>query len=1016
MQSGMCAERSEGGSSMSTAKAKRPHPVLHRVLLVLTSILLVVLFAANIACAIFAKTIDQYVTGTRLDTTEKATADVLAHGEEVAEQIEAEGMVLLQNKDNVLPLSQDVKQVNVFGWGSTQWLGGGSGSGRVVSTDTGLLQALEVAGISCNTELTQMYTDFQSERPYASNMVGTLNSWPEQSCRLYEPDINDTNYYTQQMLDNAKAYSDTAIVVLTRFSGESNDCPQVQYKQVTKDGEIITDETRTYLDLSTEEENLLTYVGQNYQNVIVLLNSGNILSVGQIETIPGVDACLTVGLTGTNAATAIPKVLWGEINPSGRTADTWAYDFATAASYANAGANGVGAYTNADGLYPADGTVCGNLGSDANYAYDQVSYVDYAEGIYVGYKWYETADAEGYWDEVSNQYGTGYDGVVQYPFGYGLSYTTFDWKVTRAPANGTALTKDGQVEVTVQVTNTGSVAGKDVVELYYTAPYITGEIEKSAVELAAFAKTEILEPGESQELTLTFDVEDMASYDYSDANHNGFAGYELDPGDYIVTVRHDAHTVDDDPAATITLNLAANTQYPTDSTTGAEVSNKFTGDDAMDGVSLDGTDSDQDIVYLTRADFAGTFPKENVDSRPMAENVAALNLYTPEMAQEWVDESDEPITTGAQNGLLVEKDGIMTELGYQLGKNYDDPQWDALLDQLTTDEMLNLTLHGYVKDSELPSIGKATGRAVDGPSQVGSFNQPSFGTGYPSSVAMAQTWNADLATEYGHSLGQEAAHLGYSGLYAPAVNMHRSPFNGRNYEYYSEDSYLSGIMCGRTVEGCKQAGIYCYVKHFLCNDGEAGIFRDGVYIWMTEQTIRETYLEPFRIMVEDYGATGLMTSYNRVGAVWAGGSEALLTGVLRDEWGFNGAVITDYSDHHVFMNGDQSLRAGGSLWMDGWLSDGTYACETSSNSFQQELRRASKNIIYMYLNARAVNQGYCAETGNEAMLKPATVPNFPVWKVALAAADVVVILLFVLALRAVRRDRKEKADSNAKKS
>lgn len=830
---------------MSTAKAKRPHPVLHRVLLVLTSILLVVLFAANIACAIFAKTIDQYVTGTRLDTTEEATADVLAHGEEVAEQIEAEGMVLLQNKDNVLPLSQDVKQVNVFGWGSTQWLGGGSGSGRVVSTDTGLLQALEAAGISYNTELTQMYTDFQPERPYASNMVGTLNSWPEQSCRLYEPDINDTNYYTQQMLDNAKAYSDTAIVVLTRFSGESNDCPQVQYKQVTKDGEIITDETRTYLDLSTEEENLLTYVGQNYQNVIVLLNSGNILSVGQIETIPGVDACLTVGLTGTNAATAIPKVLWGEINPSGRTADTWAYDFATAASYANAGANGVGAYTNADGLYPADGTVCGNLGSDANYAYDQVSYVDYAEGIYVGYKWYETADAEGYWDEVSN---------------------------------------------------------------------------------------------------------------------------------------------------------------------------KFTGDDAMDGVSLDGTDSDQDIVYLTRADFAGTFPKENVDSRPMAENVAALNLYTPEMAQEWVDESDEPITTGAQNGLLVEKDGIMTELGYQLGKNYDDPQWDALLDQLTTDEMLNLTLHGYVKDSELPSIGKATGRAVDGPSQVGSFNQPAFGTGYPSSVAMAQTWNADLATEYGHSLGQEAAHLGYSGLYAPAVNMHRSPFNGRNYEYYSEDSYLSGIMCGRTVEGCKQAGIYCYVKHFLCNDGEAGIFRDGVYIWMTEQTIRETYLEPFRIMVEDYGATGLMTSYNRVGAVWAGGSEALLTGVLRDEWGFNGAVITDYSDHHVFMNGDQSLRAGGSLWMDGWLSDGTYACETSSNSFQQELRRASKNIIYMYLNARAVNQGYCAETGNEAMLKPATVPNFPVWKVALAAADVVVILLFVLALRAVRRDRKEKADSNAKKS
>lgn len=501
------------------SKQKKQHTGLHRVLLVLTSILLVVALAANVAGVYFAETIDNYVTGTHLDTSEKATAAVMETGEKVAERIAAEGAVLLKN-DGALPLASDVTKVNVFGWGSTQWLGSGSGSGRVVSTDTGLLDALEAAGIDYNSELTDMYKAFQPERPYASNQVGTLNSWPEQSCRLYEPDINDTDYYTTTMLENAKAFSDTAIVVFNRFAGESNDCPQVQYKQTTKDGDIIVDESRTYLDLSTEEEDLLTYVGENYENVIVLLNTGNVMAVGQVESIPGVDACLMVGLTGTNAATAIPKLLWGDINPSGRTADTWAYRFDTAASYANAGLNGVGVYSNADGLYPADGTTMGNLG-ESNYPYTQVSYVDYAEGIYVGYKWYETADAEGYWDTVSNEYGNGYEGVVQYPFGYGLSYTDFDWEVTDASANVTSLTKDGEVTVKVKVTNKGSVAGKDVVELYYTAPYITGEIEKSSVELGAFAKTEELQPGESQELTLTIPVENMASYDAYDSNHNG---------------------------------------------------------------------------------------------------------------------------------------------------------------------------------------------------------------------------------------------------------------------------------------------------------------------------------------------------------------------------------------------------------------------------------------------------------------------------------------------------------------
>lgn len=977
---------------------RKPHPIRHGIFLVFMALLCAVLVFANSLLAGFGGLLDGLLAAPTADYTKAQKADTIQTATELAKQVEAEGTVLLQNNDNTLPLSADVKKVNVFGWASTAWLGGGSGSGGVSSVDVDLLSAMSDYGIEYNTELTDMYRDFQNGREYTR----TLNSWPEQSYRLYEPDINDTTYYTPQMLDNAKAFSDTAIVVIGRNSGESNDGTKVQYKRTQKDGEIVVDETRTYLDLSAEEVALLNYVGANYENVVVLLNTGSVMAVGEIETTPGVDACLMVGMTGQNAASAIPAVLWGEMEPSGRTADTWAYDLSTAASYANVGMEGVGAYTNADGLYPADGTTNGNL--DTPVPYEQVSYVDYAEGIYIGYKWYETADVEGFWADVNNEYGTGYDGVVQYPFGYGLSYTSFDWAVTGAPENGAALSGDGEVSFTVTVTNTGSVAGKDVVQLYYTAPYTDGGIEKSALELAAFAKTDTLEPGASQELTLTFDVEDMASYDYSDANANGFAGYELDPGDYVFTVRHDAHTVDDDPAATVTMNLAQNVQYPTDSKTGAEVSNKFTGADAVDGVSLDGTDSEQNIVYMTRADFAGTFPRENVDSRAMTDNLKALNLYNAEQAQAFIDESDEPITTGVDSGLRIEdENGATTDLGYQLGSDFNDPQWDALLDQMTVEEMENLFINAYSQLVEIPSIGKVQNKDADGPAQIGGFTGMGAGTGFPSSSTLAQTWNTQLALEEGRLIATQALQNGYTGWYAPAVNMHRSPFDGRNYEYYSEDSLLSGEMCGNTVQGAQEMGVYCYVKHFICNDGESGIYRDSVYTWMTEQTLRETYLEPFRIIVEDYDASGLMSSYNRIGAVWAGGSEALLTSVLRDEWGFNGAVITDYCDHHAYMNGDQCLRAGGSLWMSGGAG-GSLAQETESNSYMQALRRATKETLYMLLHVRAVNRDYAQSIGDDSVLRPSFHKPTLTWRHAVMAVNVVVALLAVWSVYLVVAD------------
>ena len=989
-------------------KVRKPHPVLHGIGLVLSVILLVAVLIGTYVLSTMATIIDSFIGAPSGHYTHAEIADTKVKAEALSADVEAEGTVLVQNNDNTLPLSADTKKVNVFGWASTAWLGGGSGSGGVSTVNTDLLAALTAYGVEYNTELTDMYKDFQDGREYTR----TLSAWPEQSGRLYEPDINNQTYYTQSMLDNAKNYSDTAIVVIGRLAGESNDATKQQYKRTEKGGDIVIDDTRTMLELTIEEENLLNYVGANYAHVVVLINSTNVMELGQIETIPGIDSCLIVGLSGSEGATAVPEVLWGDKEPSGRTADTWVYDLTTAASYANAGLEGVGKYSNADGLYPADGTTTGNL--DTPYAYEQVSYVDYAEGIYIGYKWYETADAEGYWDAESNEHGTGYDAVVQYPFGYGLSYTSFDWEVTDASANGSTLTKDGNVTVKVTVTNTGERAGKDVVELYYTAPYIAGEIEKSSVELGAFAKTKELQPGESEEGTLIVPVSDMASYDAYDANHNNFTGYELDAGDYIFTVRHNAHDVDAAANATITCNLPSGIQYAEDTVTGNAVSNKFTGSDAIDGVSLDGSDSEQNITYMTRVDFADTFPKANTPTRAMTDNVKVLNLYTADDVNGYINDADETITTGAKNGMKIEDNGKVTELGLQLGSDFNDPQWDALLDELTIDEMENLYINAYGGLAELKSVGKQKSKDADGPAQIGGFTGMGAGTGFPSSSTLAQTWNADLAQEEGRTIGTQALQNGYTGWYAPATNMHRSPFNGRNYEYYSEDSLLSGIICGNTVTGAKQAGVYTYVKHFICNDGESGIYRDSVYTWMTEQALRETYLRPFQMLVENYDAVGLMSSYNRIGAVWAGGSEALLTGILRDEWGFDGAVITDYCDHHSYMNGDQALRAGGSLWMAGFTG-GEMAYETGSNSYMQALRRATKETLYMYLHVRVTNQAYADSIGDTSVVRHNFTTSVFGWRHLVALIDIVAVLLFALAVRGVVIDVKLRKAAKAEK-
>ena len=972
-------------------KVRRPHLVRKSIALVLAIAFGAVVLAVGGLAGIPA--IEQIATRVLGGLEQPAASEAIEATNEEARaasvQTQAEGAVLLAN-DGTLPLSDDVARVNVFGWASVDWIGGGSGSGGVSSVEVDLLAALNAAGIETNADLTKMYEDFRApgQRPK------TLSSKPEESYILYEPSIDDERYYSADLLASAQEFSDTAIVVVGRYSGESNDSPLSQYKVTEKDGAVQRDESRTTLDLSAEEEALLAYVGENYENVVVVLNTANQMALGALETTPGVDAVLLAGYTGQYGAEALPGILWGDTNPSGKTVDTFAYDLSTAPSYQSASEH-VGAYTGADGLYPADGTEIGNFSEPEPYT--QVSYLDYSEGIYVGYKWYETADAEGFWADVENEHGAGYDGVVQYPFGYGLSYTSFDWEVVDAPEDGSAL--GDSASVTVRVTNAGDVAGRDVVELYYGAPYADGQIEKSSVVLGDYAKTKLLEPGESQDVTLEVAARDMASYDCYDANGNGFAGYELDPGSYVLSVRHDAHTTDDAEGASVTLELAEGVQYPTDEKTGVEVSNKFTGDSAVDGVGVDGVDTGQDITYLSRADFAGTYP-EVAGTREMPAAAAELNLFTEEDAVatwEAASEGLEMPVTGADNGLAIEENGVITDLGRQLGANADDPAWEDLLDQLTVEEMENLVLNGYFGMASLPSVGRDyETKETDGPAQLGGFVPVNPGTGFPSATVLAQTWDLELASQMGLLIGTQASQRGFSGWYAPAVNIHRSPFNGRNYEYYSEDPLLSGEMCGSVVAGARGAGVYCYVKHFICNDGEANVYRDSVYVWMSEQALRENYLEPFRILVEEYGGTGIMTSYNRIGAVWTGGSEALLTGILRGEWGFDGVVVTDFSDHPAFMNGNQMLSAGGDLWMQ-MLSGELVSCPDSS-AYVQALREACKHALFSYLDARVANEAYVTESGNAAAARPASSALVSPLPTVITVLRVVAVALLALAV------------------
>lgn len=853
------------------------------------------------------------------ETSAEATA--------LCEEISEEGIVLLQN-DGALPLSNT--NVNVFGWASTNPGYGGTGSGALNDAyhTVDLYEGLANAGITTNTELRDFYTAYRAERP-------TVGMWA-QDWSLPEPPVSS---YSDELMNNAKSFSDTAVIVITRGGGENADLPTdmsavidgswndgttYRASSFTNNTEEYNDfeEGEHFLELTVGEENMIDLVCENFDNVVLVYNSSNAFELGFVEDYEQIKSVLWCPGTGQSGFNALGEILTGAVNPSGRTTDTFVYDLTATPTWNNAGKF---VYTNMDEF---KGSAFGSESVPA--------FVNYNEGIYVGYKFYETAAAEGLID---------YEATVQYPFGYGLSYTSFTQEMSDVTV------ADGNVSFTVTVTNTGSVAGKDVVEVYYNPPYTNGGLEKASANLVAFDKTETLQPGASETVSISFPLSDMASYDTY-----GVGGYVLEAGDYVISINADSHTIID--SAVYTVDAAAGAQATAESA----ASNQF---EFAEG----------EVTYLSRADgfanYAAATAAPASMEMPAAYKATFVNNsnWNPE---DYNNADDVMPTTGASNGLqLVDLRGVA----------YDDAQWDALLDQLTVSDMDALISLGGYQTNAVPSIGKVGTFDCDGPASINNNFTGVGSIGFPSAVMIANTWNVDLATAFGDGIGKMADEMDVSGWYAPAMNTHRTAFAGRNFEYYSEDGLLAGKMAASAVQGAKNHGVYAYIKHFALNDQEERR-TDMLCTWSNEQAIREIYLKPFQIAVEQGGAQAVMSSFNYIGTTYAGSCDALLNKVLRDEWGFVGMVLTDYYGVYGYMDADRCIRNGNDFCLVNYDTETNHVTDTTSATSVQAMRQASKNILYTVVNSRA----YAAENLN---------PGMESWKIAAIVIDVLLALVFV---------------------
>lgn len=940
-------------------------------------ILLVALIVGNVVCYLFRSVITTYFGGYGFSTASLE----YDNGRAVCEEIEEEGIVLLKNKNEkgeaVLPLvkgsEQNKTKINVFGWSSIDFCYNGWGSGGTTANQIPetFLDNLEKAGFAVNSDLIGLYRDFKQERDINDTLDRGGNSpWSSSVpyLNLIEPDVG---YLTSRVsMASAKEFSSTAIMVITRLGGEHQDIPKSQPKwnKATNNWTWTTD--RTYLDISTEEEQTLRAIKDaGFEKTIVIVNSTNTMNLGFVDDPAlGIDAVLQVGVVGQTGTRAVASVLNGDVTPSGKTADTFVYDFSTAPSYANS-PDGHNVNTAAGSVHTYEGTT--------------QHYIDYQEGIYVGYKWYETADCEGFWDSAFAKakwnLSKGYDDVVQYPFGYGLSYTQFEWNVL-----GWEVSRDADPVITVKVSvkNTGDRPGKEVVQLYYCPPYTKGGIEKASKNLCAFQKTTLLYPESEADgthpnteiVTLSFQVSDMKSYDDYDANGNGFEGYELETGAYTVYLSRSAHETADVADAEYIYRVGEPQKMR--EVDGAEVVNRFTGDSATDGgISADGSNSGQNITYLTRESFTTTFPVPTEARRTLNDTLKSAAEFK---YNEALDMDAEPIyediygnEDGSLNLLQTVKDEngedrlvYNIELIDRLAKNtssYDDPLWDDVLAVMTLDELITLITRAGYKTEEIGSIDKPLVIDLDGPMGINVANMTKGDrpdqvfTFFPSEGVLAQTWSDRLAYLYGMAIGYEAS-AGVGGWYAPGINIHRTPFGGRNFEYFSEDGYLSGMLAAYVIDAATSNGLACYMKHFAVNEtGNNGHGASAnMFTWLTEQAMREVYLKGFEIAVKKGGANGVMAAYSDVGAMRCRGSYALLTQILRQEWGFRGAVITDAVEKTTTDWIYQGLYAGTDLWLNTTDTEaGIYyggRLDKTNGYHIAEMQEAAHNMLFMYCN------------------------------------------------------------------
>lgn len=846
---------------------------------------------------------------------------------ELAKEVQSEAITMLKNDDSNLPLSN--KKVNVFGWGSTNPVYGGTGSGSMSDQyDTvSLLDGMKEAGLETNADLSKLYTDYRADRPVVA-------MWSQDWTLPEVP----ADQYSDSLLSDAKSFSDEAVVVLTRVGGEGADLPTnmkaktITYKNNSKDYDDFQDGEH-FLQLSKTERDMIDLVTKNFDKVTLVYNGANAFQFDFLSNYPQIKSVLWCPPAGQTVFSALGDVLAGETNPSGKTSDTFVKDLtktpvfnntdgAAAASSSSVGTDGAFVYDNVDDLAATYTAFTGRENTVLP------SFVNYVEGIYVGYKFYETAADEGL---------INYDDTVIYPFGYGLSYTSFEQKM------GDVSHKDGKVTFDVTVTNTGDTAGKDVVEVYYNPPYTDGGIEKASKNLVAFEKTGKLEPGASETVKIEFDDDDMASYDNKNAK-----AWVLEKGDYDISIQSDSHHVIDSEK----INVADTITYDSESNTHNDdqtvATNQF---DYAAG----------DVTYLSRANHFANYVEATAapTNFSMSDEVKAAftnnGNYDP---TKYDDDSDEMPTTGAKNGL---------RLADMYGKDYDDADWEKLLDQLTFDDMDNLIANGGYGTPAVSSVGKIQLTDADGPASLNNNFTGVGSIGFPASTAFACTWNKDLAKQFGEMIGDMAHDMHVAGWYAPAMNIHRGAFSGRTFEYFSEDSLLSGVMASNEIAGAKEKGVYFFMKHFALNDQETNR-SNMVCTWADEQAIREIYLKPFEMSVKEGGAQAVMSSFNYIGYTYAGASSNLLNTVLRDEWGFKGFVLTDYSGGYGYQNGDQEIRNGNDSMLA--TTKITNHITDKSATSVKAMRTAAHNILYTAAN------GWQYENGEPKV-------DTPVWRIAM---------------------------------